>query len=111
MSSTSALPYSVSTGSFDKLQDTKNSYRLTLSLIVPADGDNPTADEISAIEAFEVRRSSAFMEITFCVADSAKSVLGDTDDPKIVWELLEKRFGAKLEGLQSVIMTKLQFAR
>ena len=78
---------------------------------VPADVDNLTADEISAIEAFEVRRSSAFMEITFRVADSAKSVLGDTDDPKIVWELLEKRFGAKLEGLQSVIMTKLQFAR
>ena len=51
------------------------------------------------------------MEITFRVVDSAKSVLDDTDDPKVVSKLLEKCFGAKLESLQSVIMTKLQFAR
>ena len=32
------------------------------------------------------------MEISF---DSVKSVLGDTKDPKLTWELLEKRFGVK----------------
>ena len=110
MGSTSALPYFVSTGSafsvFDKqeLHPEEHAHRLTLS---PPIG----RVEISAIEAFEVTRSSASMEITFRVADSAKSVLADTDDPKVVSKLLEKCFGAKLESLQSVIMTKLQFAR
>jgi len=33
---------------------------------------------------------SAFMEISFRVADSAKNILGSTDNPKIEWELLEK---------------------
>jgi hypothetical protein len=53
---------------------------------VPADVDiyAPTADETRATEAFEVRRISAFMEISFRMADSAKTVLGNTEDPRSV---------------------------
>jgi hypothetical protein len=64
----------------------------TVHAPVPADVGAPTADETLAIEAFEVRRISAFMEISFRIADSAKTVL---EDPKVAWELLEKRHGAK----------------
>jgi len=73
----------------------------TVKVLVPADEDAPTEDETLAIEAFEVRRISAFMEISFRIADSAKTVLGNTEDPKVAWELLEKRYGAKQQGLQS----------
>ena len=41
------------------------------------------------------------MEISFRIADSAKSFLGSTDDPNAAWKSLEKRFGAKQQGLQS----------
>jgi len=57
-----------------------------------ADSANPTASETSAIEAFEVSSISAFMEISFRIADFAKSVLSNTGDPKATRELLEKRF-------------------
>jgi hypothetical protein len=50
------------------------------------------------------------MEISFRTADSAKNVLGNTQNPKAAWELLERRFGAKQEGLQSVLISKLQLA-
>jgi len=45
------------------------------------------------------------------IADSAKSILGDSEDPKVTWELLEKRFGAKQQGLQAVLMAKLQLSK
>ena len=77
----------------------------------PIDPNNPTADETSAIEVYQVRCISAFMEISFRIADSTKSVLGTIDDPKTTWELLEKRFGAKQQGLQSVLLTKLQLSK
>jgi transposase InsO family protein len=51
------------------------------------------------------------MEISFRVADSAKTVLGDTTDPKVAWDILAKRFGAKQEGLQSALISKLQLAQ
>jgi len=51
------------------------------------------------------------MEISFRIADSTKSVLGNIEDPKAAWESLEKRFGAKQHGLQSVLMTELQLAK
>ena len=43
------------------------------------------ADETNAIEAFEAYQVSAFMEISFRIADSAKSVLGSTEGPKAAW--------------------------
>lgn len=41
------------------------------------------------------------------IADSAKSILSSTEDPKAAWEALEKRFGGKQQGLQSLLMMKL----
>ena len=76
----------------------------TLKAPVPAYPANPTADETSAIEAFE-------KEISCSVADSAKSVLGGTKAPKVALELLEKRFGAMRRELQSVLMAELQLAK
>jgi hypothetical protein len=66
----------------------------TVQVAVPAEVDAPTADETRATEAFEVRRISAFMEISFRIADSAKTVLSNTEDPKVAWELLERHYGA-----------------
>jgi hypothetical protein len=45
--------------------------------------DAPTTDEACDIEAFEVRRISAFMEISFRMADSAKTIPGNTEDHKV----------------------------
>ena len=51
------------------------------------------------------------MEISFCIADSVKSVLGNTKDPKLTWELLEKHFGVKQQRPEFVLMSKLQLAK
>jgi len=128
------LPYSVSTGSaytaFGKLQGAKNyiSWKKNMRTVLlslrqwglitgtveaptPADSDDPMASETGAIEVFEVRSISAYMEISFRIADSAKSVLGNIEGPKAAWELLEKRFGAKQHGLQSVLVAKLHLTK
>jgi transposase InsO family protein len=76
----------------------------------PADENSPTPTETKEIAAWKVRSISAFMEISFRVADSAKTVLGGTRNPKVAWDLLAKRFGAKQEGLQSTLISKLQLA-
>jgi hypothetical protein len=111
------FPYAVSTGSsftaFDKLQAVNNyipwkkNMRTVLQSLqqwgmvtgtvqapVASDVGAPTADETRTTEASEVRRISAFMEISFRMADSAETVLGNTEDPKVAWELLEKHYGA-----------------
>ena len=77
---------------------------MVTALSVPAYPDNPTADETSAIGAFE-------KEISCSVADSAKSVLGSTKDPKVALKLLEKRFGVMRRELQSVLMAELQLTK
>ena len=59
---------------------------------VPADKDNVTPDEAAAMEARDLRAISAFMAISFRVADSAKSVLGSSESPKDAWEALERAF-------------------
>ena len=58
------------------------------------------------------------MEISFHIADSAKSFLGSTEDPMAIWKSVEKRFDAKQQGLQSdhlipheVIGTYKRFAK
>ncbi len=45
------------------------------------------------------------MEISFRVADPAKTVFGNIQSQKDVWAALEKRFGARQEGI-----SKLQLA-
>ncbi len=47
---------------------------------------------------------TAFMEIAVRIADSAPNVLGDTQNSKVARGILEKRFGAKQEGLQSALI-------
>jgi gag-polypeptide of LTR copia-type len=42
---------------------------------------------------------------------NTKTVLGNTEDTKVAWGLLEKRYSAKQQGLQSVLMEKLQLAK
>ena len=130
---TPTLPYSVSTGSafgaFDKLQGVKNyphwktnMHTVLLSLrqwgmvdgtIVrpaPAVPTNPTPDEVAAMEAWDLRAISAFMEIAFRVDVSAKSVMGSSRSPKDAWDAFERRFGARQEGIQSSLISKLQMA-
>jgi len=74
------------------------------------DPANPTATEIQELADWEVRKTSVFMEISFRVVDSAKDLLGNTRDPVAAWEALEKRFGARQEGMQSSLIAKLQLA-
>jgi hypothetical protein len=133
-SSQEVLPYSVSRSAFnefDKLQGAenyatwKNNMRTILMSLrqwdvvagtvqppTPADEDNPTPAEAKAKEAWDVRAISAFMEISFRVADSAKIVLADTSDPKVAWDLLAKRFGVTCSpsALISTLVSKLQLA-
>jgi gag-polypeptide of LTR copia-type len=45
------------------------------------------------------------------MADSTRTVLGIMEDPKVAWELLEKRYGAKQQGLQSVLIARLQLTK
>jgi hypothetical protein len=127
------LPYSVSTGSafgaFEKLQGTKNyvtwednmqavllslrQWGVVAGTVVrptPVDPAHPTPDEIKAKDAWDVRGASAFMEISFRLADFAMHILGGKRNPKVVGDLLEKRFGAKQAGLQSSLIPKFQLA-
>jgi hypothetical protein len=134
MSSThEVLPYSVSSGSafnaFNKLQGTKNYVTwmnnmctVLMSLCqwdvvdgtdqapTPADKNSPTPTETKEMAVWKVRSILAFMEISFQVADSAKTILGGTRNPKVTWDLLAKQFSAKQEGLQSTLISKLQLA-
>src|SRR5882757_8923112 len=130
---TTTLPYSVSTGSafnaFDKLHGIKNyadwrdnMQTMLMSLRqwgliagsvtrpVPADATNITPQEVTDIDAFDLRAISAYQEIKYRVGDTAKSVLGKSRDPKTVWDILERRFGSRQEGLQESLINKLQKA-
>ena len=49
----------------------------------PMDTGHPTPDETKAGDAWEVRETSAFIEVSFRVADSAKHDLGDTQSAKV----------------------------
>lgn len=125
------LPYSTSSGSaysaFDKLQGTrnyvawKNRMRTVLlslrqwgvvsgSIVAPTpvDEKNMTPAEVKAQEAWEVREVSAFMEISFRISDSALNVLGDTQNPKVAWGILEKCFGPKQDA--ALLIAKLRLA-
>lgn len=131
MSSSEALPYSVSDSSdfgvFAKLQGAKNyaTWRKNMCAVLrslrqwgvvegtvvaptPADAGNLTTEETKAKEAWDVREIHAFMEIAFRMTDSARAVLGDTLDPKVAWGLLEKRFGPKQPGLKFFLYSKIQ---
>ena len=44
-----------------------------------------------AREACDVCKISAWMEISFWAADSAKAFVGITHSPKVAWEIHEKR--------------------
>ena len=130
---TTTLPYSVSTGSafsaFDKLQGIKNCahWKMNMHTVLlalwqwgmvdgmikrpdPVDKDNLMPDEVTAMEVWDLRAISGFMEISFRVADSAKNVLGSSQSPKDAWEALERHFGAWKEGIQSSLISKLQMA-
>ena len=103
-SSSEVLPYSVSSGSaystFEKLQGSKNyatwkncmhTVLITLSqwevvtgAIVaptPVASNKMTTEEVKENKAWIVCKTSAFMEISFCIADSTLSVLDDINDP------------------------------
>jgi hypothetical protein len=66
----------------------------------PVNTDHPTADETSAIKAFD-----ACYGIPFRVANSQQSVFSDTEDAKVLWERSEAG------GLQSVLTRSIQITR
>ena len=77
---------------------------------IPAIPNAPTPQEVSDVAAYDLRAISAYQETKYCVGDSAKSVLGKSRDPKIVWDILERRFGSRQEGLQESLINKLRKA-
>jgi hypothetical protein len=122
-----ALLYSVSStfNEFDKLQGAKNytAWKRNMRTLlvplrqwdvvtgtvvppIPVDAEHPTAEESKAKEAWDVRERRAFMEIYSRVANTAKNVLGNTQNPRVAWGLLEKHFAAK----PSELISKLQLA-
>ena len=62
----------------------------TIRAPVPSILTTRRAGETSAIQAFETHQVPAFMEISFRIADSAKSVLGSTEGPKAAWGSLRE---------------------
>lgn len=72
--------------------------------------ETPTPEEKKKLTAYNLRAIRVFAEISYRVSDTAKTVIASTRDPKRAWELLQKNYGAKQEGLQSVLLTKLQMA-
>ena len=132
-SSSKVLPYSVSSGlaysTFEKLHRSKNyatwkncmcTMLITLSqwevvtgaIIAPTPvaSNKLTMEEVKENKAWIVHKTSAFMEISFCIADSALSILDDINNPKLAWETLVRHFSTKQEGLQSALIAKLQMA-
>ena len=131
--SSKVLPYSVSSGlaysAFEKLQGSKNyatwkncmctmlttlsQWEVVTGAIVaptPVASNKLTTEEVKENKAWIVCKTSAFMEISFHIADSALSVLDNIDNPKLAWETLARHFSTKQEGLQSTLITKLQMA-
>jgi hypothetical protein len=132
-STSSVLPYSVSTGSafnaFEKLQGTKNyvDWRVNMETMLlslqqwglvdgsvkrpqPADTNNITSDEIKEIAAYDLCMISAYQEIHYQIGDAAKNVVGTSHDPKDIWDTLKHRYGSQQEGLQAALVAKLQQA-
>ena len=130
---TSTLPYSISTSSafnaFKKLQGVKNyadwkdnMHIMLLSLWqwgivdgsiarpVPINDQAITNNKTAMMEAWDLRAVSAYMEIKYHLAITAKAVLMKSQDLKVVWDMLEKQFGSCQEGLQSSLTNKLQCA-
>lgn len=50
---------------------------------IPVDEEHSIAEETKALEAWGIQRSQPSMEFSFRVLDSVKSVLGNTQNPKI----------------------------
>ena len=132
-SSSEVLPYSVSSGlaysTFEKLHRSKNyatwknhmhTMLITLhqqevvtgAIIAPTPvaSNKLTTEEVKEKQAWIVCKTSTFMEISFCIVDSALSILDDINNPKLAWETLARCFSAKQEGLQSTLIAKLQMA-
>ena len=74
---------------------------------VPADPDNITPQETVTIAELAV---SAYQEIKLRISANANSVLGRSRDSKTVWDILERRFGSRQEGLQAALVKNLQQA-
>ena len=134
MTAVTPLPYSVSTGSafsaYEKLHGASNYHEWrvstrallhalrqwavitgTATAPTPVDPANPTPDELAAQEAWHVRSWSLYIEITYRVDTSIKTVIGDLEDLKLIWELLERRYGARQHGLQALLWAKLNQMR
>ena len=51
------------------------------------------------------------MEISFRVADHIDTTLGKSKDPKEAWDCLAKHYGTGQDGLQSILIMKLQLMK
>ena len=134
MTAVTPLLYSVSTGSafsaYKKLHGASNYHEWRVSTCTllhalcqwvvitgtattptPIDPMNPTPDKLAAQEAWHVRSWSLYIEITYWVDTSIKTVISDLEDPKLIWELLEWRYGARQHGLQALLQAKLNQMR
>ena len=134
MTAITPLPYLVSTGSafstYEKLHGASNYHEWrvsthallhalcqwvvitgTATTPTPINPTNPTPDELAAQEAWHVRSWSLYIEITYWVDTSIKTVISDLEDPKLIWELLEWRYGARQHGLQVLLQAKLNQMR
>lgn len=68
---------------FSSYRAARNSCQGLSHLPSPMDTGHPTPDETKAEDAWEVREASAFIEVSFPVADSAKHVLATHKVPRL----------------------------
>ena len=134
MTAAAPLPYSVSTDSafsaFEKLRGASNyhewrvSTRALLHALrqwgvitgmatapIPVDPVAPTPDESAALDAWQVRSWALYIEIMYRCDTSVKATIGELEDPKLIWEMLEQQYGARQHGPQSVLRAKLNQTR
>ena len=134
MTTTAPLPYSTSSGSAfsacEKLRGASNYHEWRVSTCTllhtlrqwdvidgtetaptPVDPWAPTPDEAAALQAWHVRSWALYIEIMYQCDNTVKTTIGDLEDPKLIWEMLELQYGAKQCGLQSVLCAKLNQCR
>jgi hypothetical protein len=60
------------------------------------------------MRAFAKRRVSAFMEISFRVANFVRPIIDEEEQgPVAAWRILERRVGAQREGLCDLLLSRL----
>ena len=134
MTTTAPLPYLTSSGSAfstcEKLHSASNYHEWRVSTCAllhalqqwdvidsteiaptPINPQAPTPDETAMLQAWRIRLWALYIKITYWCDNTVKTTIGDLEDPRLIWEMLRLRYGAKQCRLQLVLCAKLNQCR